>query len=107
MPYVYRTTFDIESKDIDQLQIGRSLQLSIAYLKAFLVNEPGFVNARAMYSLADEKLTHIAFESTWEDWGSLEAHRERSPFAETKMLHRFELKVEPNNVEDHIYEEIA
>ncbi len=107
MPYVYQTTFDIDSKDIEQLQIGRSLQLSIAYLKAFLVNEPGFINARAMYSLADEKRTQIAFESTWEDWETLEAHRQRSPFAETKMLHRFELKVEPGNIADHVYEEIA
>ncbi len=107
MPYVYRTTFDIDTKDIDQLQIGRSLQLSIAYLKAFLVNEPGFINARAMYSLHDEPMTHVAFESTWEDWGTLEAHRERSPFAESKMLHRFELKVAPQNLADHIYEEIA
>lgn len=107
MPYVYRTTFDIDSKDIEQLQIGRSLQLSVAYLKAFLVNEPGFINARAMYSLADEKKTHIAFESTWEDWEALQAHQERSPFAESKMFHRFELKVTPQNMEDHVYEEIA
>ncbi len=110
MPYVYRTTFDIDSKDIDQLQIGRSLQLSIAYLKAFLVNEPGFINARAMYSMLDDEhknKTHVAFESTWEDWGTLEAHRERSPFAESKMLHRFELKVVPQNLADHVYEEIA
>ncbi len=107
MPYIYQTTFDIDFKDIDQLQIGRSLQLSIAYLKAFLANEPGFINARAMYSLHEEKLTHIAFESSWEDWATLEAHREKSPFAEAKLLHRFELKVTPKNIVDHVFEEIA
>src|SRR5512142_277055 len=107
MPYVYQTTFDIDTDDLDQLQIGRSLQLSFAYLKAFLVNEPGFISARAMYSLEHAKKTHVAFESTWEDWEALDAHRERSPFAESKMLHRFELKVVPDNLADHIYEEIA
>ncbi len=107
MPYIYTTTFDIDTDDVDQLQIGRSLQLSIAYLKAFLANEPGFINARAMYSLEHEKRTHVAFESTWEDWGTLQAHRERSPFAEDKMFHRFELKITPKDLVEHVYEEIA
>jgi hypothetical protein len=107
MPYIYQTTFDILTKDIDQLQIGRSLQLSLAYLKAFLPNEPGFINARAMYSMTHEELTHIAFESSWEDWASLEMHREQSPFAEEKMINRFEMKVTPDNLATHIFEEIA
>ncbi len=107
MPYVYLTNFDIETKDIDQLEIGRSMQLSIAYLKAFLVNEPGFINARAMYSLEHGEITHIMFESSWEDWASLETHRQKSPFAENKMLQHFELKVYPFNLESHIFEEIA
>ncbi len=107
MPYIYQTTFDIDMDDIEQLQIGHSLQLSIAYLKAFLANEPGFINARAMYSLEHEKHVHIALESSWEDWATLTAHRERSPFAEEKMFHRFELKVEPKNLVDHVFEEIA
>ncbi len=110
MPYVYRTTFDLESKDVDQLAVGRSLQLSIAYLKAFLSSEPGFINSRAMYSLVDDEhkgKTHVSFESTWEDWEALEEHRQHSEFAEEKMLHRFELKVEPKNIAAHVYEEIA
>ncbi len=107
MPYIYLTVFDMEARDIGQLEIGRSMQLSLAYLKAFLANEPGFINARAMYSLADKEITHIMFESTWEDWASLTNHREKSPFAEGKMLHQFELKVEPFNFASDIYEEIA
>jgi hypothetical protein len=107
MPYIYLTTFDIETKDIDQLEIGRSMQLSLAYLKAFLANEPGFINARAMYSLAHEEITHIAFESTWEDWASLENHQKKSPFAEGKMLRQFEMKVFPFNLYSHVYEELA
>ncbi len=107
MPYIYQTTFDIETKDINQLEIGRSMQLSIAYLKAFLANEPGFINSRAMYSLERGEITHIYFESTWEDWASLKNHREKSPFAEEKMLHQFELKVYPFNVGTHVFEELA
>ncbi len=107
MPYIYQTNFDIETKDIDQLEIGRSMQLSIAYLKAFLANEPGFINARAMYSLEHAEITHIMFESSWEDWASLQNHREKSPFAEDKMLRQFEMKVHPFNQESHVFEEIA
>lgn len=107
MPYIYQTTFDIATKDIDQLQIGRSLQLSLAYLKALLPNEPGFINARAMYSLTHEDMTHIAFESSWEDWAALQTHREQSPFAEEKMISHFEMKVSPENVATHLFEELA
>ncbi len=107
MPYIYQTSFDIETKDIGQLEIGRSMQLSIAYLKAFLANEPGFINSRAMYSLERSEITHIYFESSWEDWASLENHRQKSPFSEGKMLSRFELKVNPFNVNTHIFEELA
>lgn len=107
MPYIYQTKFDIETKDINQLEIGRSMQLSLAYLKSFLANEPGFINARAMYSLEHGEITHILFESTWEDWASLQNHRETSPFSEDKMLHQFELKVYPFNIGSHIFEELA
>ena len=107
MPYIYQTSFDIETNDVDQLQIGRSLQLSLAYLKAFLPNEPGFINSRAMYSITHDTVTHVFYESTWEDWETLEMHREKSAYAEEKMLSRFEMKVTPHNIVTHIYEEIA
>ncbi len=107
MPYIYQTTFDIESKDLDQLHIGNSMQLSLAYLKAFLANEPGYINSRAMYSLQNGEITHIIFESAWEDWPSLVNHRDKSPFTEEKMLHQFELKVYPFNVGAHVFEELA
>ena len=107
MPYINQITFDVETSNLDQLQIGRSLQLSIAYLKSFLADEPGFINARAMYSLEPGNLVNIAFESSWEDWDYLDQHRNRSPFTEEKMLTRFEMKVSPLNLANHIYEEIA
>jgi hypothetical protein len=106
MPYILQTSFDIDNDDIDQLQIGRSLQLSLAYLKAYLANEPGFINARAMYALEHEKRTHVYFESTWEDWGTLTQHREKSAFAEDKMLHRFEMSLTPHDLVAHVLEEI-
>ena len=107
MPFVNQITFDIETSNLDQIQVGRSLQLSIAYLKSFLADEPGFINARAMYSLEPDDLVKVAFESTWEDWEYLDLHRSRSPFAEEKMLTRFEMKVAPLHLVNHIYEEIA
>ncbi len=106
MPFIYQTTFDIETKNIDELQIGRSLQLSLSYLKAFLPNEPGFINARAMYSITHNDLTHVSFESAWEDWETLETHREKSSFAEEKMLSQFEMKITPQNVITRVFEEI-
>ncbi len=60
-----------------------------------------------MYSLTHSEITQLIFESTWEDWATLEKHREHSPFAEGRMLTRFEMKVTPHNIATHIFEEVA
>jgi hypothetical protein len=106
MPYVYQLTFDINSEDANQIQIGQSLQLSLSYLRALLPNEVGFVSCRAMYSLNHTDVIHLIFESIWQDWSSFQNHRDKSPFDEKRMLSEFEMKVKPLNVATHIYEEI-
>lgn len=106
MPYIYQITFDISYEERNQLQIGQSLQLSLSYLRAFLPSEPGFIHCRGMYSLTHTHLTHLIWESTWEDWASLENHRNNSPYDEYRLLNEFELKVRPENMATHVYEEI-
>lgn len=106
MPYIYQLSFDIPTEDANQLNIGQSLQLSLSYLRALLPNETGYITSRAMYSLNHTDVIHVIFDSIWEDWGTLVAHRDRSPLDEKTMLNEFALDVTPMNVTTHIYEEI-
>jgi hypothetical protein len=107
MAYIYQTLIDLRSEDADQLRIGKSLGLSLAYLKALLPNEPGFINVRAMVSMAKNDKTYVVLESSWEDWESLETHLEKSPFAEQKIFPRFDLQVMPLEIKTAIYEEVG
>lgn len=107
MSYIYQTTFDIRSEDVDEVRVGKSLDTSLAYLKAFLPNEPGFINARAMISLSHDDRAHLIIESVWDDWETLAEHIEKSPFAEPRILPKFDLKIKPLDLKTSIYEEVG
>jgi hypothetical protein len=107
MAYIYQTVFDIRADEVSQIQVGKSLGQSLAYLKAFLPNETGFITSRAMVSMSQEEKTHLVLESNWEDWESLEMHLKNSPFAEHKILSKFDLKVTPQDIKTFIYEEVG
>ena len=107
MTYIYQTSFDLRSEDTDQLRIGKSVATSLAWLKAFLPGEPGFVNARAMVSMVQNDNSHVIFETGWDDWEALEIHLKNSAYAEQKMLKNFELDVQPIDLTTAIYEEVG
>jgi hypothetical protein len=107
MTYIYQTTIDLETTDTDQIRNGKSLGSALAYLKALLPDEPGFVTARAMVSMGKNDKTHLIIESNWEDWESLEKHLQESPFAEKKILLQFDLQVKSLDLTTAIYEEVG
>jgi len=107
MGFIYQTTFDLRSEDASQVRIGKSIGESLAYLKAFLPGESGFIDARAMMSMVQNDRVHIVFESNWNDWESLETHLKKSLFAEQKILPQFELDVKPMDLTTAIYEEVG
>ncbi len=107
MTYIFQTSFDLRSDDADQLRIGKSMGTSLAWLKAFLPGEPGFVNARAIVSMTQNEHSHVIFETSWDDWEALETHLNQSAYAEQKMLKKFELDIEPIDLTTTIYEEVG
>jgi hypothetical protein len=107
MTYIYQTLIDLRSKDADQLRIGKSLERSLAYLRSFLPDEPGFVSARAMVSKTQGEKTSLVLESCWEDWGALENHLLKSPFAEHKILPKFDLDLARLDFTTSIFEELG
>jgi hypothetical protein len=105
MAYVYQVSFDIRPDQMNQLQIGASLERVLGYLRSLLPNETGFMMARAMYSLDVPDTTHLVFESVWESWEDLESHRQ-SELAESKVLVEFEPHVSTEHLAAHTFEEV-
>ena len=106
MAYVYQIGFDIRPNQMSELQIGSSLERVLAYLRALLPGEAGYITARAMHSVDVPDSTHLVFQSVWEGWDDLENHR-RSSLSEDKVLTEFKPHVELQDLTVHVYEEVS
>lgn len=106
MAYVYQVTFDIKPDQMGQLEIGASLERVLGYLRTLLPSQLGFITARAMYSLDAPHTTHLIFQSVWDTWDDISAHR-NSSLLEDKILTEFEPHVPLENLVSHVYEEVA
>ncbi|MFN2106557.1 MAG: hypothetical protein ACK2UJ_16895 [Candidatus Promineifilaceae bacterium] len=105
MAYIYQVYFDIAPEQMNQLEIGASLERVLGYLRTLLPSQMGFISARGMYSLDIPDKTHLVFQSIWESWEDIDAHR-RSSLLEDKILVEFEPHVPIDNLKAHIYEEV-
>jgi heme-degrading monooxygenase HmoA len=105
MPYTYEVSFEIGPELMEQLKIGTTLEKTLGYLRTLLPNMPGFVSARAMYSLETTGKTQVVVHSTWQEWSDLEAHRE-SGLAEQKVLEEFRPHVAVEEVTARVYSEV-
>jgi len=106
MAYVYQVSFDIRPEQMDELEIGASLERVLAYLRALLPNEAGYITSRAMSSLDVPDRTHVIVQSVWNSWEDLARHRQAS-LAEDKVLSEFEPHVTLEGLTVHAYEEVA
>jgi hypothetical protein len=105
MAYTYQVSFEIEHEQMEQLHIGAALEKILGYLRTLLPNQPGFISARAMYSLDIPGKTHLQVQSIWDEWEDLLAHQ-RSALAEQKVLSEFEPHVALDDLSVHVYEEV-
>ena len=105
MAYIYQVSFDIKPNQMNELEIGASLERVLSYLRALLPSEPGYIASRAIYSLDIIDKTELAFQSVWEAWDDLDAHR-TSSLAEVKVLTEFQPHVSLEDLSVHIYEEV-
>jgi hypothetical protein len=106
MAYIYQVSFDIRPEQMSDLQIGASLERVLAYLRTLLPGQPGHITSRAFYSLDIPGYTHLIFQSIWEAWDDLEAHRSSS-LAENKVLTEFQPHVALEDLDLHVYEEVT
>ena len=105
MAYIIQVSFDIRPDQMNELEIGASLERVLSYLRALLPSEPGYATSRAMNSLDIPGKTHLVFQSLWGTWDDLDAHRQ-SLLAEDKVLTEFQPHVSLEDLSVHIYEEV-
>jgi hypothetical protein len=106
MAYLYQVSFDIRPAQMRELEIGASLERVLAYLRALLPGEAGYITSRAMSSLEDPDRTHVIVQSVWDRWEDLARHRQSS-LAEDKVLREFEPHVALTDLTIGIFEEVA
>lgn len=105
MAYIHEVGFDIFPEEMEQLRIGAALERTLGYLRTLLPNQPGYITARAMFSLDRPETIHLIFQSVWETWDELEAHA-NSRLAEYQVLEDFEPHVELEEISVHLYQEV-
>lgn len=105
MAYTYHVEFTLGQDQMEQIQVGSTLEKVLGYLRTLLPNQSGFISARCLHSLDIADSSHILVQSTWEQWDDLEAHR-NSGLAEQKLLIEFGPHIMAEQLTVHVYEEV-
>jgi hypothetical protein len=106
MPYVYEVSFEIRPDQMNELEIGQSLERLVGYMKIRLPVQPGFVFADAWYSVDNPASTRVIARSEWSDWNDVEKHR-KSSLIEDHLFEEFEPYVNRDNVTIRTYAEVG
>ena len=106
MPYVYEVSFDIAPEQMNELEIGKSLERVVGSMKIRLPAQPGFVLADAWYSVDNPQTTRIIMRSEWSDWCDVEGHR-RSYLVEDHVFEEFDPHVNKENITIRTYAEVG
>ena len=102
MPYTYHVEFDLAPDQARLLEVGGDLEVIAATLKTRLPDEAGMVSSRTLYSVDRPGAVHVIFESLWEDWDDLEAHRE-GPLDEHKYVSEWAPPGAAGPMSTHVY----
>lgn len=106
MAYTYEISFHIAPSQMDELAIGHALERGLGYLKTLLPSEPGFMYARAMYSLTSADKTQVIFHSVWDNWEDLLAHKETYLEEKRLLTEEFEPQLGIEDMVVNYYKEI-
>lgn len=106
MAYFYEVSFDLHKGEIDELEMGHSLQRVLGFLKVNLPGQTGHVTSSAMYSVDDPEKTRIVFMSEWNTWEDVVNHCESTLF-EDKVLTEFGPQITPDRLVHRFYAEVG
>jgi len=103
--YIYQVSFELKPEQMSELRIGAGVERVLSYLRALLPEEVGYLSSRAAYTLERSTGILVVFESEWETWEDLVAHR-NSALAETKVLAEFRPHITLDDITVHALREI-
>jgi quinol monooxygenase YgiN len=106
MAYIYQITFDIRPEQMNELEIGASVERVLSFLLTLLPNDEGYISARAMHSIDRAELVTVLVESAWDDWDEFERHVQ-SAAAEDKVLLEFAPHLDQKALYRRVYEEVS
>lgn len=106
MPYIYEVSFDIAPDQMSELEIGKSLERVVGYMKIRLPVQRGFVAADAWYSVDDPDKTRVVMRSEWSDWLDVEDHR-KSSVLEDHLFEEFGTRLSKDQVTIRTYSEVG
>ncbi|MHB9032207.1 MAG: hypothetical protein ACYC6L_04060 [Anaerolineae bacterium] len=106
MAFLYQVDFDLSPEQINEIRVGSSLEMTLAYLKNLLPNEPGFISAHAYTALAKSDQIHVVVTSLWDTWRDVKAIQD-SNLDVVKVLQQFEPAVEFKNLTVSLFQEIG
>lgn len=106
MPYTYEVSFDIPPEEMGELEIGKSLERVVGYMKIRLPAQRGFVFADAWYSVDDPAKTRVVMRSEWSDWCDVEDHR-KSSMLEDHVFEEFGTHLSPDQLTIRTYAEVG
>lgn len=107
MPYVYEVSFDVPREKMTELEIGRSLEKLVGYMKVRLPAQRGFVVADAFYSVDDAEKVRVVTRSEWSDWTDVVLHRSSSAVVEDQVFEQFDPHVKPEDLTIRTYAEVG
>ena len=106
MPYLYEVSFPIRPDQMSEVEVGRSLERLVGYMKIRLPVQEGFVFADAWYSVDDPEKTRIVAWSEWSEWSDLESHR-KSSILEDHLFEEFEPHISQEDITVRAYAEVG
>ena len=106
MAYIYQVSFNIQPDQMNELQIGASLERVLGYLRTLLPSQAGFIEARVLYSVDQPEQTHVVCISEWEHWEDLKRHC-ASALSEEKVLAEFAPHITKDDLVIRTYDEVA
>ncbi len=107
MAYTYQISFKLAREKMELLSIGNALERGLGMLRIMLPNQPGFMNARAFYQMGQGDNTLVVFQSVWETWEDLQAHKDSDLEAKRLLTHDLSKTMKLENVDVQIFNEIA
>jgi hypothetical protein len=105
MAYIYQVNFQIRPDQMSELQVGAGIQRVMYFLRSLLPASQGYMTTRVMYSIDESEHIDLVFQSVWDRWSDLEAHR-KTRLVEEKAILEFGPHLSDERMRVRVFREV-